>query len=678
MTDRRTVQTLCRLCDDRCAVNVHLEKGRIVDIDGYAEHPWNRGRLCVKARAAMDMVYHPQRILKPLKRTASGWQEIGLEQALDEIAGQLDAIIDRQGAHAVGIWNEEDIGFGQQEVLACRFLQAIGSPNYFCNDSQRYKIRYSGYRLVEGAWSMPDYENARCIVIWGANPPYSHPNMTRPIMSARRRGARLIVVDPRFSTIARKADLHAQLKPGTDGALAWGIIHQLVTNQWYDRPFVKKYTLGFEALAAYAERFTPATVEEETSVPAPTVREIARAMAWAAPATAVYVGSGPERHENGINNVRAVACLDGLMASVDRQGGNRLVEPFECRNLTNNWEFPLRHMDLIAPDHSSVVCDLRRERRMMSAFDNILSGKPYPLRALLLTAANPALTIPNSEKVRRTLASLDLVVVRDLFLTETAELAHYVLPAATFLERTELHCHSMYQVVSIARRVLHFDGVQDDYSFWRDLAARLGCGNSFPWRDETEFTRWILEPTGLSLEDLEAHPEGIPYTPVRYEKWRERSFATPSGKIEFASRYLADLGYAELPEYSPPDYLGSPDPAYPFVLIIGGRKLLFDHSRFHNIPRFCTVAPQAEVEMNPEDAYSLGLADGDMVRVSSRIGSMDIPVKITGRNEILAGMLQINHGWKNANINLLTHDDNFDPQNGLPLWKTVQVRVEKA
>jgi len=282
MSERKAVQTLCRMCDDRCAINVYLEDGKIVDIDGYKDHPWNRGRLCVKARAAVDMVYHPERLLKPLKRTNKGFEEIPLQQALDEIAEKLLAIKEKHGARSLSIWKGEAIGFAQEEDMARRFVHALGSPNYFSNDSMCYNGRYLGYRLVEGSWPVPDYENSLCVVLWGANPPHAHPNMTQMIMRARKAGAKMIVVDPRMSAIARQADLHAALKPGTDGALALGLIQQLIETQGFDREFVEGYTIGFADLAEYVKAFSPEKVEEQTGVAAAIVREMARTMAAAA------------------------------------------------------------------------------------------------------------------------------------------------------------------------------------------------------------------------------------------------------------------------------------------------------------------------------------------------------------------------------------------------------------
>jgi anaerobic selenocysteine-containing dehydrogenase len=676
--ERQTFQTLCRMCDDHCALNVYLEQGRVVDIDGFTEHPWNRGRLCNKGRAAADLVYHPDRLWRPLKKTASGWQEIPLERALDEIASRVRDIQSKYGQRSVGVWKGEAVGFAQQEELARRFAHAIGSPNYFSNDSLCFNGRWIGYAVVHAAWSVPDYEQARCIVLWGANPPHAHPNMTQMIMRARRQGARLIVVDPRLSAIARQADVLAAPLPGTDGALVWGLIHLLVERGAYDRELVEHYSVGFPRLVEYARRFSPQSVEEQTGVPAATVDKIAGLMAQASPAVVNYVGNGLEHHENGINNIRAIAYLDTLLGALDRKGGNRLAEGLHTSRLTLYQERPLAELQPIGADRFPVLYGLRRECHTMTAMDAMLSGRPYPLKGLLLTAANPAMTNPNTDKVLRALGALELLVVRDLFLTETARLAHYVLPAATFLERSELHTHAMFQVVTLSRRLLSFPGVQDEYQFWHDLAHRLGAGAYFPWAEERELTRWLLEPSGITVEELERHPEGVPYRPIRYEKWREGPLSTPTGKVEFTSQYLKGLGYPELAEYQPPAYRRSPDPSHPFTLVTGARKLLFYHSRYQNIERFARTGRNPEMEIHPADAARLGLADGERARVSSRVGAIELPITVTAANEILPGIVQITHGYRQANVNLLTPDDVFDPISGFPLMKAIQVSIERV
>ena len=454
---RRVVNSLCRMCDDRCGINIYLENGRIVDIDGMAEHPWNRGRLCIKGRMGVEFVNAPDRILKPLKRVGEEWKAIPLVQALDEIAEKISAIQSKYGDRAMSVWKGEAIGFMTQEELARRFIHAIGSPNYFSNDSQCFVGRWIGYSLVSGAWSaQPDYINSKCMVFWGANPPHSHPNMTQDIMEARDKGAKIIGIDSRLSAIARQADEFLQIRPGTDGALALGIARELIHNDWICHGFIDDFSLGFDAYAEYVETFPPARVEAETGIPSQSVERVARMIGQAGVKVIHYVGNGLEHHENGINNIRAVACLDGLHGSVDGEGGNFLPASSGLKELTIYEEKPLQHLGHIGAEKYPVLYDFRRECHTMMGMDTILTEKPYPIKGMILTGANPALTNPNTAKVIKALKALELFVVRDIFMTDTAELADYVLPAATYLERSELHTHGGRQLMGLTKRVVQF------------------------------------------------------------------------------------------------------------------------------------------------------------------------------------------------------------------------------
>ncbi|MDP6855225.1 MAG: molybdopterin-dependent oxidoreductase, partial [Arenicellales bacterium] len=316
------IPTLCRMCGDRCAITVERDSaGRAVSVDAFPDHPRNRGRICNKAGAAIDVANHPERILKPLRKTDAGWCELELQTALDEIAERIGSIRERHGAESLAVWKGEAVGFNQQEGYARRFCRALGSPNYLSNDSMCFCGRYIGHSLVYGTWPQADFRNAQCILVWGSNPPASHPPINYAIMDGCANGAKLIVVDPRLSTIARQADLLVAPRPGTDGALAWGLINTLIANGWYDRDFVADQTLGFDALADYAAKFSPAVVEAETGVEAETLQAMATMIHQAAPRLAQYVGCGVELYDNGIDTIRAIAYLIALSGSLDVKGG---------------------------------------------------------------------------------------------------------------------------------------------------------------------------------------------------------------------------------------------------------------------------------------------------------------------------------------------------------------------
>ncbi len=674
---REHFTSMCRMCDNHCGINVYVENGRIVDITGLKEHKWNHGRICVKGRLGVDLVNAPDRILKPLKRVGNGWEEIDLDQAYDEIAKKIKKIQETWGNRSMGVWKGEALGFFTQEALARRFIHAIKSPNYFSNDSQCYVGRWIGYALVTGGWATQDFINTRCAVIWGSNPPYSQPNLTQAILKGKENGAKIIVIDVRLSAMARQADEFIQILPGTDGALALGFARQLIKDNTICHSFIEEYSQGFETYAQYVKEFTPERVERETGIPAETVVRITREIANCRPKVSFYAGNGLEHHENGINNVRAIACLDGLLGNLDAEGGNFTPEKPGLKDLTLYKEIPLHHLEPIGADIYPVLYDFRQECHTMSAMDTILSDKPYPLKGMILGGANPVLTNPNTQKVIQALKTLDLFVVRELFMTETAELADYILPAASYLEHADLHCHPIHQIIGLSPEIVTFPDCDNDYIFWKKLATRLGVGEYFPWEDKNALNRWLLKGSGITVEKLIEHPEGYEYKPRRFQKYKEKELPTPSGKFEFVSSYLKEYSYPYLPEYIPPTYMSAPNPDFPYVLVTGARKVFYTHSRNRNFKRCLTAIPHAEIEIHPDDAEKLGVKTGDVVMVTSTVGSVDIPVSVVHGSNILPGVTQITHGWRESNVNLITHDDRNDPIDGFPLMKSVEVKIER-
>jgi anaerobic selenocysteine-containing dehydrogenase len=674
------VSTLCRMCDTRCAVNVHLKDGVMVDITPFETHPVNQGRICPRGSAAIDMFYHPDRILKPLKRQPNGtFREISREKALDEIAEMMRAIKNKWGVRSVGVWKGEGVGFYQQEEFARRFIHAFGSPNYFSNDSACYNGRYLGHSLITGFWnSFPEFSQADLILLIGTNPPICHPPFMREFADGKQQGAKLVVIDPRLNPISCYADVFAQPYPGTDGALGWGLIRYLIETKNYDSELVERYSIGFEKIAAYANKFTPQYVEKQSGIYSHVVEEIAEMIIKNRPKISIFPGAGLEHHENGVNAVRTFAILWCLCGSLDIGCGLFWPEEMGGRKLTLYDEVSIRDQNPIGADKFPVLYDARKECHTMTAMDYMLGKGEYPLKGLILTAANPAVTNPNTHKVEKALAALDLLVVNDFFLTPTAKLAHYILPAATFLERSEIHYFPKKQIVNLTQKVMEIQGVHDEYTLWHDLAHRLEFGEKyFSWRNEAEVNRWILEPTGISLEELKRHPSGFCYKPVRYKKHLKKALPTSSGKLEFASPYLKKLGLSEIPEYVQPFHMRNGNEKFPFVLTTGARKSLFYHSRHQNIPRFRTVHPAAEVEIHPADAAKLGIKDNDLVRVTSEVGIIEIRATIKHPSELRQGVIEIYHGWEEWRVNYLTYDNINDPISGFPLLKAVPVQIEK-
>jgi len=680
--DNGSIHTLCRQCAHHCGVYVHVEDGRVAKISGNKCHHENLGMVCPKGRETPEWVYHSERLTGCLKQTSKGgFSAISYDDALDEIAQKMLNIRDRSGARAMSAWTGEAIGFLQQEAYAQRFIHAYGSPNFFTADSVCFALRLMAYQTCQGYWSYPpDFEKADMTILWGSNPAYSHPPFMQRINRSRRQGGRLVVVDPRRSVAAKKADLFLQVRPGTDAALALCLIRFLIHEKAYDQDFVASYSLGFEELAAYAEKFTLAYVAEQTGVSEQLLSQMQGMLLQSLPQCVSFVGISLEHQTNGFNTIRAIASLSALCGAIDIQGGEPWNEDIQVNHLNPLSNRQFREMDPAGYAHYPLFYDVMRKCHSLTGIDYLLGKGTYPIEGLIFSGTNPVLTNPNANKVAKAFSTLDLLVARDLFMTESAKLAHYIIPAASFLERSELHVYPDVQRVALSQKVLNVEGVWDEYTFWHDLANRLGFGKKyFAWEDESAVNRWLLKPTGISLEDLITSPEGVVYSGrVKHQKFKTQPFPTPSGKFEFTSVRLDLLGCSPHPVYKPPDYLTAFENKFPLRMISGTRKAIFYHSRFHEIEKFKRAIPGARAEIHADDASELGIRDGETVRIVSKIGEITVPVKVMESGKILKGFIDIPHGWNEPNVNCLTDDRDVDPVGGFPNLKIVPVRIEKS
>ena len=672
------MQTLCRMCNSRCSIMVNIHDGVITEITPAEGNPVNRGRICPRGKCAGDLFYHPDRILTPLKRRADGsFEEISYERALDEIADKILELKEKFGPRSLGAWKGEGVGFQQQEGYVRRFIKAFGSPNYFSNDSVCYNGRYLGNILVTGFWNpYPDFSVARLIILLGTNPPVCHPPFMSEFADAKAKGARLAVIDPRLNPIGCRADVFAQPKPGTDAALIWGLIRLIIESNEYDREFVEKYTVGFDEIRSYSRRFTLEYVEKEAGIFPEATLKIFEMIKECRPHISFYAGAGLEHHLNGVNNIRAASILSCLCGTMDMDCGILWPEKPPLADLKLD-DIPVPDPgEPIGADRFPAFFKFTREGHTLTAMDYMLGRGEYPLKGLIIMAANPVVTNPDTDKVAQAFEALELLVVHDFFMTPTARKAHYIIPGATFFECPEIHVNSKFQRIHLAPQIAEVQGIGGGYSFWRDLAWRLGFGQEFfPWKHEEDVCRYYLEPSGVSLEELKAHPEGVVYKAVRRKKHETEPFPTPSGKVEFASSYLRSLGLSEIPEYNGPG--PEADQEFPFILTTGGRKTLFYLSRHQNFSKFRLVHKKAEMEIHPDDAASLGIRDRDEVRIISRLGELTIEARVVHRAELRQGVVEVYHGWEEWPINRLIPDDVNDPISGFPLLKRTPVRIER-
>ncbi|MCP4610619.1 MAG: molybdopterin-dependent oxidoreductase [Planctomycetes bacterium] len=681
--DEEIVKTQCCLCVGGCGMNIHLNHGKIVSVNGMEEHPHNEGTLCPRGMAVPEYNDSTDRLKTPLLKDGHGWREITWDEALDIIASRLDDIKVKFGANALAV------SLGMNMILSGavtvgvirRFLDVYGTPNYFTVDSICYRPRVVANTLTFGKVPIPEPENSKCIILWGHNPHASSPiTSSRKIQNALKNGANLIVIDPRRIGYAKKADVHAQPRPGTDCALALGLINVIIEEKLYDAQFVAEHTVGFEELAEHVKAYAPDNVSKITWIPEDMIRKIARLFSTVKPSCIVQGVNALDQTTSGFQTARAIAILHAITGSLDVAGGTisisrprlrslRLLEIVEDKPLGAQ-EYPLSY---------SVFGKLIGEGQGMVLPDAILYEKPYPVKAMIVSGCNMVVSWPNSPKVKNALESLDFLVVMDIFMSETAKMADIVLPAATFLESNDILDHFTY--VMLRKKVAQHANCLPDGEFWLRLAHRMGYEEYFPWRNMDEVLGYALEPSGLSLDLLRYEkPEGLDYGSVNYGQYLEKGFRTPSGKVELYSDTMEALGYDPLPVYQEPSQspLSTPELVqdYPLVLTTGARSLGNLHSQLRNIPKLRKISPEPLADINPATANGAGISNGDWIEVCTPHGVIRIKASVT--EDVILGLVSIPHGWAQANVNELTSELGGDPISGIPSLKAGLCNIRKV
>ena len=464
--------------------------------------------------------------------------------------------------------------------------------------------------------------------------------------------------------------------------MALGLLNVIISEGLYAKKFVQDWTVGFDELAEYVESYPPEEVEKITWVPADMIRQIARMYATNKPAS-ILEGISLDHSTTGIQAIRAVNSLITITGNYDIPGGNSYVEPMG--------RTPLRMRERVSAkpfnDQYPIFMETMGGEIPATLLPKaILDEKPYPIKALIVQGGNVATQFPNAGRAIEALKKLDLLVVMDIFMTETAKLADIFLPACTFLEREELF--RMYMglpLASLRKKAIEPIGESwPDWKFWFELAKRTGHGEDFPWEDVKEALSYHLQGSGLTVEGLLDDPRGLFWGEkdlVKRYYFRKEGFPTPSGKVEIASEKLRELGYDPLPVYHEPAEtpISQPELAkeYPFILTTGARTKFFTHSQHRNLPTLRKQYPEPFMEINTGDAAGLSINDGDMMIVESPRGRVKMKARVT--DDILPKVVHVPHGWSGeANVNFLTNDSDLDPIDGYPAFRVTLCRVRKA
>ncbi len=679
--EMKQVITDCTLCYHSCGTIVTVEGGRATKVEGLRSHPLNKGMLCPKGRAAIDNVYDPARLTHPLKRTPGGFERVGWDQALDEIASKLLALRDAHGPGSLGVFSGS-IGVENLEMagLTHRFEAAFGSPNFFSVESICYRMRIRTRQITFGKYPVEEI-NSNLYVLWGHNPQESDFPLLLAIRENLKRGARMVVIDPKRISLADEAEMYMQIRPGTDGALALALMNVIIAEKLYDTAFIEKYTVGFERLVSHVAGYTPEWAEQITWVPAADIRRLARLFASTKGASIHQGTCTQDQTANGTQNSRAFAVLQAITGNVNNAGGWVIGPSLPLGNLGLGVEG-----EPLGADQYRLFYEMHGRKSHYGVVTCVPESVPGQIKAFLVVGGNPVVSMADSKAFREAFEKLDLLVVHDLFMTETAELAHYVLPACTHLEKWGLAytynvCHGLPYLLLRKKAIEPLGESWSEWRFFTELAKRMGMGDRFPWRSEEELVSFELEPTGLTFDHLlKEKPEGAFFREKVYGPEAHR-FSTPSRKIEIYSEALERLGFDPLPTYREPQRspVSRPDLArrYPLILSTGLRNRYYTHGQFRRVSSLKTKSPEPVAEIGPETARTYAIADRDEVIVETDRGSVRMKAFVSDR--VAEGVVLVPHGWPgDANANLLTDTRCREPIMGYPEVKALLCAIRRA
>jgi anaerobic selenocysteine-containing dehydrogenase len=681
---RATLPSVCpHDCPSQCALEVTVEAERITAVSGDPRHPFTRGVICGKVHDYAERVDGPTRVLTPLRRVgAKGegrFEPIGWDDAVDEIAHRWQRVIAQWGGEAI-------LPFSYGGTLGLVQYWA-GHPLFHALGASRLDrticigTAYAGWRATLGAVTGSDAEqmvDADLIILWGINASHTHVNVMTLVKEARRRGAFVACIDPYRTRTARQADWHLMPRPGTDGALALGVMHVLIGEGRVDHEYIQRATLGYAALAHHVKQYDPDRVAQITGVAAEDVVALARRYG-ATPAAFIRVGIGLSRHDNGGMTCRTIACLPALTGAYAHPAGGALLSSAGAFGLRYE---ALERTDLMREPAPRVINMIRLGRALTDP-----DLRP-PVKALYVYNANPAAVVPNQELVLEGLRREDLfTVVHEQHLTDTTDYADLVLPATTSMEHTDLYKSYGHLYVQLARPVIPPRGQsRSNWEVTRTLARAMGLRDPHFAKDEDALIREVLasgDPSmaGVTLERLARERSvrlgvGRPYLPFA------AGAPTPSGKVELLSESLAREGLPALPTYVP--LVEGPAHAellrrYPLQCIVPPNRF-FLNSSFSQSERMRRRQRGPAVLLNPTDAAARGIRSGDAVLVRSARGQARFAAELT--EDTRAGVVVVEGIWWSKHqpggrgVNALTDDRTADMGGGPALHSNL-VQVER-
>jgi formate dehydrogenase (coenzyme F420) alpha subunit len=653
----RTTHGKCRFCLLHCALAGSVSDRTLLRVDGDTAGE-TQGFLCQHGRALPSVVHSPDRLRRPLLRHGDRLVETSWEEALGLVGERMAAVRARFGPQAAAFQTGWPLVRHPLMEWIHRLARAWGTPNVasvasLCEASGRL-----GQALTLGSKYRHDLRRTRTLVLWGSNPTHSTPLLSHVVAHMATEG-RLVVVDPIRTELAAAAAEHLAVRPGTDGALALGLVNLLIREGLVDRAPLAQQAVGFEALAELAAHYPPGRVSALTGVQEEQLLRTARMLGTETP-TGIWTGLGVEHHQNGVQTVRAIASVEALCRRAGEPEIRQDLTP--VRSANGAGPLPalprLRTPEPVPPpveappvgaDEHPLFEMFNREAQGNLLARAILEDRPYPVRALVLIASNALVTSPGSKALSRAVERLELLVSVDPFLTASGRRAHVVLPAATFAESEGV--------------------VPPQHEAWPDwkvvfeLARAMGLSQWFPWKTLAEAEAAARVPMPAAPELVPGFDPQIAQSPL---------VGTPSGKIELASSLLERAGHPALPEWVPPSR--QPTAEFPLLLVTGPRTRAYINSQFRQVARIRLLEPEPVVRVHPDAARGARVADGERVAVVSPVGRVELRLVVT--TDVQPDVAVMPAGWEEANANLLVDADLLDPISGFPAFRSGVCRVE--
>jgi thiosulfate reductase/polysulfide reductase chain A len=694
------IASTCWECSTCCGALLRVEDGKVVEVGPYAEHPASKGAFCIKGiRGMPGLAYGETRLLHPLRRVGargSGkWERISWDDALDAMAAGLGAVRSKHGPLALA--GATSGAFFSRSVVVALLMRSLGSPNWLvnqdlCGGCRGVSDMATGLAIQGGE----DVERAKTLLLVGANPHMANPIQWQRIKEAKARGAKIVVLDPMRTQAAALATRWLRPRPGTDAAVAMAMMNAIIAEGRHDKAFVERWCHGFDRLAERVAEWTPARAAAITGLAEKEIH--GAAMDYTDGAACFVSGHGIDAMSNGVQTFRAFHCLLAITGNLDRPGGNRrakrpmgfrtgfdvlhdprfrLPEDIEKQTI-GAAQFPL----WAGPEGWQTAC------HNPSAIEAILTGKPYPVRALYVSGVNIAVTYPDTPRTLEALRSLDFLAVATHNMNPTAALADIVLPKTVTLEEEEVSLHQggpclVYTAPAIAPQ----GEARSDAEIAAGLLERMEHRNLFPWRNQREYNEFLLEKTGIPISAVAERG----YLEIEHSvgDFENQAFRTPSGKVELYSERMAKHGLDPLPDWIPVQKKS--DLEFPLRLQTGLRERTYHHSRFREQPWAKKVSPDPLISIHPATAERLGVKDGDWVSVATRGhgGRCRLKAKLSEATEadtVVTGM-----GWwrpegdgpefgaLDVNINAaLSYAGPYDPASGSADTRGIPCRIEVA